>query len=39
MVGDIEPVRVMGAEGYPNGFNALVREGALEELLAGKYWK
>ena len=26
-VGDIEPVRVMGAEGYPNGFNVTTEDG------------
>jgi hypothetical protein len=26
-VGDIEPVRVMGAEGYPNGSNVTTEDG------------
>ena len=26
-VGDVEPVRVMGAEGYPYGFNVTTEDG------------
>jgi hypothetical protein len=26
-VSDVEPVRVMGAEGYPYGFNVMTEEG------------
>ena len=33
-VGDVEPVRVMGAEGYPYGFNVATENG---EALANVY--
>ena len=32
-VGDVEPVRVMGAEGYPYGFNVTTEDGKPVALL------